>query len=281
MKTFIRVCLGISLISVGIGFGLIVLAAGTRFGLREASTYSFEDSKQDVQALDLDIGYGEVTIVEGDEFHIDAQNVLETFDLESEVSNGVWRIALDADRNIGIFGLNFPMITVFGENLSPDITITVPEGFVSKNTDIQLGAGRLDAEVIRAENGTFQVDAGELRVEELTVSNNSKFNVGAGYMNLEKVELNNIIAECSVGYIGMQGKITGDNDIICNVGQIKLDLDGSKENYSYDIDSDIGNVIINDRSYHKREISKSAGEKVEGSFNLSCDIGNITLEIYE
>ena len=34
-----------------------------------------------------------------------------------------------------------------------------------------------------------------------------------------------------------------------------LELDDNKDNYSFDVDSDLGNVIINKRAFHNKSIS--------------------------
>lgn len=281
MRTFIRICLGIGLVSIGLGIGVLVLAVSSGIRMRDVSTYTFEESYQDVQELDLKIDYGEIIIMEGDRFHIDARNVIESLELDSKVVDGVWRVSLHADRDFSVFGFNVPMITVSGVQLSPQIVITLPENFIADNAEINLGAGRLEADVIRAHQGVFQVDAGELLINQLAVTNTSDFKVGAGSMKLDQVKLQDVTAECGVGFIGFEGRITGENEFICNIGQIKLDLIGNIDKYSYDIDADLGNVIINGKSYHKRRINRSKEEETEGSFLLNCDIGNITLKMNE
>lgn len=48
------------------------------------------------------------------------------------------------------------------------------------------------------------------------------------------------------------------------------------DNYSFDIDFDLGNVIINNRKYHDIKI-RSSSHMIKGSFLLKVDVGNISM----
>lgn len=66
----------------------------------------------------------------------------------------------------------------------------------------------------------------------------------------------------------------------CDVGKITLDLEDDMDFYSFDIDSYLGNVIINNRSYHNKRISGDS-LKHKGSFQLKVDMGNISMNFRE
>ncbi len=281
MKAFGKVWLGIGLISIGLGLSLLFVASITGASWRKASTFSYNESYEGVKSLDFRLNYGEISIVEGDQFRIDAYGLYGEYDFDSRVVNGVWVIEDIGVDNINVFGFKLPIIFRFGKNDAPDIVITIPEDFTAEDIRIRLGAGLLAAENLRSKTGSFQVDAGKMTIDHLNITDKSDYSVGAGYMQLKDVNVKDIIVQCGLGYIEMDGKVIGDNTIRCDVGRINMDLIGDKNNYAFEIDSDIGNVIMNGREYHNTTVKKTGNEKAEGSFLLDCSIGNITLFMNE
>lgn len=279
MRAFGKVWLGIGLISIGVGICLLILAGATGFSFRNVPTFSVSESYgNDIKSLDFQINYGVVKLVEGSEFSIEGSHLYDDGGFSSEVKDGVWTIRENGNDRIEVFGFNIPVVSVFGNHFEPHITITVPRNFTAEDIRLELGAGRLEADRIIADTGSFIVDAGELEIEQLKVAEESKYNVGAGYMKLNNIEANNVAVDCGLGYINMEGSITGKNEISCGVGRVNLQLNGDPEEYSYEVDSDLGNVVVNGKDY-VGSIDRSSEEEL-GSFDMKCGIGNITLDIH-
>jgi hypothetical protein len=277
MKTFFKVWLGIALIAIGFGIAILILATANGVSWRNnVKTYSINESYEGVRSLDFDIGYGEVNIEEGSTFSIDAENMVSD-GFESYVSGGTWYIREKYDSMVDIFGWKFSLkqIIHWGD-YSPDITITIPRDFVAESFILDIGAGEVDADEIHAVDGAFSVDAGRLKIDRLTVNERSTYNVGTGEMILNDIAVNDITVECGIGNVDIYGTITGDNEITCGIGRIKLDLTGDEDDYSYRISAGIGNVVIDNRSYHS--IDKSINNDSDNNLKLDCGIGNITVE---
>jgi hypothetical protein len=179
---------------------------------------------------------------------------------------------------VNVFGWRFSLrqLIHLGDVLTPKITITIPKDFTAESFILEVGAGEVDADTIIAKAGEFTVDAGRLKVDHLVVDEQSTYNVGTGEMVLNDITANNTKIDCGVGNVEVVGTITGKNDITCGIGRIKLDLNGDKDDYSYEIKSGIGNVVIDNHSYHNtnKDINNNSGNDL----NLDCGIGNITVE---
>lgn len=279
MKTFIKVWLSIGLIAIGVGIALLITAAATGGTWRDIPTYSLDQTYQDVVRLDMEIGYGDVKIVEGNEFSIDADNLPEN-GLDSYVEDGTWFIREDYDNNLNIFGSNFSIrqILTWNEVFTPKITITIPEGFVAEDISFSIGAGNVEADTINAKSGDFTVKAGRLIINQLTIDGKSQYNIGTGEMKLTNVDVEDIIVDCGVGHVLLEGTITGDNDITCGIGRVELDLDGDKADYSYEVSAGIGRVVIDDNSYHDIDSKVIRENDAENNLNLDCGIGEITVD---
>jgi hypothetical protein len=276
MKTFTKISLSIALIAIGLGIGLLLIAGGRGFSLRDIPTFSMEDTVSDVKELDIRIDVGEVFIVPGDEFSVEARNLYNNDELKSHVSNGIWVISHNTSKRFNIFGFNIPISVGIRNFKTPSIKITIPEGFKAEDIRISMDAGRLKAENLHADMAHITVEAGSLEIDGLIVEEESSYSVSAGQINLKQVDINNIKVECDVGAVYMEGIISGDSEIICNVGSIKLDIDDNMDFYSFDIDSDLGNVIINNKRYSYFRNTKDRDD-FKGNFRLNVDVGNITM----
>lgn len=280
MKTFTKMCLIIALISILLGFGLMIVAGVRGFSFRKGPVYSMEDTVKNVRGLDISIDYGDVIITSGDEFSIQADNIHSNDQLRSEVINGVWVINHEAVESYKLFGFKIPVSIGFKDINTPKIRITLPEGFIAEDMKISLDAGRLRGKGLHSKTASLTVDAGSMEIEGLVVESESSYTVGAGQINLKKVDIRDVEAECDVGAIFMEGSIGGDNVFRCDVGSIKLDLDNNMDKFSFDIDSDLGNVIINNKRYHSFNNTKDRND-YKGSFRLFVNIGNITMSFSE
>ncbi|MHB8128343.1 MAG: DUF4097 family beta strand repeat-containing protein [Mobilitalea sp.] len=279
MKTFIKVWLSIGLIAIGVGIALLIIAASTGATWRDIPTYSLEENYKDIVRLDMEIGYGDVKIVEGNEFSIDAENLPED-GLDSYVEDGTWFIREDYDNDLNIFGSNFSIrqILTWNDVFTPKITITIPEGFVAEDISFSIGAGNVEADTINAKSGDFTVKAGRLKINQLTIDGKSQYNIGTGEMKLTNVDVEDIIVDCGVGYVLLEGTVTGDNDITCGIGSVELNLDGDKADYSYEVSAGIGRVVVDDNSYHDIDSKVIRDNDAENNLNLDCGIGEITVD---
>lgn len=277
MKSFLRVWVGISFAAIGFGIAILVLAVASGASWKDIETYSITESYEGVENIDFDIPYGEVNIIEGDTFSIDADNLIEN-DLESYVSDGTWYIQDGDSDNFNIFGIHLSLgqITNWDGDFTPEITITIPRGFTAGDYNLIVGAGNVEADAIRALNGNFEVQAGRLYIKELNMSEKSTYNVGAGEMVLQDVTIHDITLDCGVGNVQIAGLVTGDNEISCGVGKVELDIEGSGDDYSYDISAGIGNVEIDGNSYH--DLDKRIDNGSGNNLTLDCGIGNITVD---
>lgn len=278
MKAFMRVWLSISLIAIGLGIGLLVIAAATGTRWEDRATFSMNESYKGIDSLDLDIGYGNVKILEGNEFSIAADNLPED-EFDSYVTDGTWYIKESGSKHFEIFDIDLPenVMLWWGDHFTPDITITIPKGFEAEKLKIKVGAGKVYANKVNALEGDFSVGAGELQVDQLTIVNESKYAIGTGEMKLKDLTAKDITVDSGFGDVKIEGTITGDNNIICNIGHIGLKLDGDKEDYSYNISTALSEVEIDGERYHHID-NKIINNNTDNKISLNNNIGNITVE---
>lgn len=278
MRAFIKVCLVISLTAIILGCALLIIAVGNGYSIRDEQRYSFDESYDGVEAIDINIQYGDVRITEGDSFSIKTRDLFIDRDFTSQVSDGVWEITEKGIHEVNFFGLRLPVASAYGEDYLPDIYITVPEGFEAEELDISIGAGRLRSDNINARTGSFNVDAGEMIINGLTVPEGSDYSIGTGHMEISDLKAGDISIDCGIGYIEVEGTVIKDNRVKCDIGSVRMELDGDDDDYSYEIGTDIGSIHINGKSYLGKRRNRNIDGGELGSFRLDCGIGSISLD---
>jgi len=280
MRTFVKVWIGIAFLAIGFGVGVVAIAAVVGHNDKNLATHSITETYEGVTSIDLDIAYGDVEIIKGDTFSINAENLVGD-EFESYISGDTWYVSQQTDKSVGIFGIDISLGQLGGwdDDYVPRITITVPKDFTADQFTLNMGAGEVSAESIQAFEGQFEIGAGRLEVNQITVSNKAYFNVGAGEMVLSDAMLNDITMECGVGSVSIEGTITGNNDISSGVGSIDLDLNGSKEDYSYEISAGIGDVDIGNQSFTATD--KSIDNPGNNFMRLESGVGEISVDFTE
>lgn len=280
MKSFIRVWLGISFIAMGIGLALLFIAVASGAKWKDAAAFSnMHGSYEGVENINFELNYGDIKIERGDTFSISAENVLED-QIEAYVKDGTWYIRENDSKSVHLFGWKFPInnIAFWEKRFTPDITITIPEGFQAGKYDLHVLAGKVNVEEINASEGNIKLDAGDLNIDKINITEKSSYAVGAGDMYLRNVLAKDVTMSCGMGRIETEGIITGDNFIKTGMGNIELTLNAAEEDYSYEISCGIGAVVIDNHKYNSITNKVIKNEDAEHNINLDCGIGDISVD---
>lgn len=196
-----------------------------------------------ISKLDLSVRTGELYLKEydGDQIKVEVsgkhrEKVRVGQDGDTLVLESIGRVQ---DREIT---LSYPKKMEF-----QDATVEVAAGTV--NLDDDFYAKKLDVEVAA---GEF-INNGAVTAEKAAIT------VGTGNVDLKKLKVQKIEADCGIGNIG-------------------LDIDGKESDYDYEISCAAGNVDVGNSSYsglgHEKEISNPGAS---GTMELDCGVGNITV----
>lgn len=259
MKIFSRVILITAAVFIGLGIllGVVSLSLGAKpGGLRNWEIYDFTQTYTDVTELSFDVSAGEVNIVSGTEFSIEAQNVPKE-GFSSSVEDGVWIIKEQWPGSVRWFTWNgWPF-----QDEAPLITITLPEDFIAEKAEFSLAAGKADIEQLQAKSASLTVSAGQLTAEGLA---------------LQDAQIH-----CGAGQITLSGSITGGSKAECGAGQITLDLTGKEKDYNYTVNVGVGEVKINESSYHGFGDQVVVNNDAKNDLDIQCGVGQIKLKIGE
>ena len=156
---------------------------------------------------------------------------------------------------------------------SGEIVLTVPESMDWKKIEIDVEAAYVALQNFSAEEMEFSADAGSIEASGLQMKK-LILSVEAGAITLTDSEAAELEADAEAGAIRFSGSITDRVDADAELGNIVLKLSQSKDDFDYEIDSDLGNVEFDGISVENSVICNTAS----GKMNLDSSMGNI--EIY-
>ena len=214
--------------------------------------YSFNND--DVKNLALDFGIANVVLIKGDKYTVETRGIAEC-DLNCHLS-GEGTLVIGNSRKIP---LNF-----FSHDRSqrfvPRILITVPDGASLNKFELIVGAGQF-----RGKDCNFKCKLGRIEV-------------GAGNLIVRNVFGGEIDFRCGMGNLEFGGSLTGRSNIDCGMGAVKMELNGSISDYSYDLKLGLGDVKINDKK-HSGVYQSLNNPKKDKHFSINCGMGSVNIKI--
>lgn len=265
------------LLAVGIISGMasaafaVVSAVSGNFGysFHSEKTIDVSESFTDVKSLDIDNSTGNLKIMTGDTFKVEAEKVSENFEANVS-SNGVLHIS-ENESDFEFFGFNFDGF----DSPNSKITLYLPSDFAAEEAKIDTGAGTVTIEGLHSDYLYISAGAGNITGNNLAAEE-VKIEGGVGNVELEGVEFTDADFNCGVGNLDLQGVLLGNNKIDCGVGEVTLDLTGNLEDYDLDIDSGVGTIRVNGEKISEEENIDNDGAN---SIKVDGGVGDVRINI--
>ena len=183
---------------------------------------------KEISTLKIDLACTNLDIKTGENFKVETNN--------SEISfannNGSVKIK-EENRN----WLN--------NNKASNLIIYIPEDMIAiDETKIETGAGKINIEKLNTQSLYLELGAGDVKIENLTVTTDAKIDGGVGRTELKSCEINNLKANLGMGEFVFSGKLTGKSEVDSGVGAINIALLDKSDNYTIDVSKGIGSVTL-------------------------------------
>ena len=139
-----------------------------------------------------------------------------------------------------------------------ELEIYIPAG-VLREIEIEATNGAITADSIIADNVSIDIDNASVNIQELVVENKAELQINAGEMVIGYYEGSNLDVECAVGAMM----------IVC---------EGNKNDYNYNLECGVGEIIMGDEIYSglgQEMHVKNGGTKL---IEAECSMGQIQLE---
>ena len=264
MNPTTRTILIIAAILVGAGLILAVsaLAFGAVIGLpwgggnqrgAEGALHEIDRELSAFDEIDLQLSVSDVIIRHGDGFHIEGFYRGRNFNVEVRDAALIVR----GDENRRAAGISI------GDFNRQDgrLTITLPNHMELESLSLQVGVGNIDMR--------------ELSTGEIGLS------LGVGEVHLNNMDTESVSVEVGVGEVSFVGVFTGQNSIDVGTGSVTLRILDSRDNFSYNLQTGIGQVASDGResSGLGGNMSHSAARPT-GVLEVQVGVGDVNLTFW-
>lgn len=161
-----------------------------------------------------------------------------------------------------------------------EIILYIPADYSLGKTEIELGAGLLEMDVLIADEIDLEVGAGQITANYLR-ADKCNVEVGMGEILIDDMHVTNVNAEVGMGHLEMKGTVSGDINGECAMGAMELYLTGREEAFNYTIKAAMGNVSLDGQDYSGLAQDKVVKNDADKEITLECAMGNIQLEFEE
>ncbi len=209
----------------------------------------------DVYELDVEVSSAEIDLVRSDTLRIEASQG--SFKLKNK--NG--KIKIEEKGNI------------FSLAADRRVTVYLPEDFSFQKVSFETGASDITGELLNTQYLELDIGAGVITLDKLDVTKKAEIDCGAGEFILKSGTLHNLDFSLGVGSADITAVLKSNADIESGVGELKLNLTDSKENYTFNVETGLGSISYDGASV-KGETLLGNGEtkvKLEGGVG-SVDI---------
>lgn len=224
----------------------------------EMSKINFENSE--VATLDIDVAFTNLIIKKGDL-------------LLAETNNK----NINCIQNNQNLQIKENQHSLFSKNDTGDLVIYIPEDLEFKKVKINSGAGKIQIENINAEKLYLELGAGETIIEKLNVTDDCKIESGAGKVSILSGNINELNLDMGVGKFEVTSALTGNSKINAGIGNLELNIQGNKENYTIKANKGIGSIKIDGKEV-SNDITYGNGEN---NIKIDGGIGKIKIDFKE
>ena len=278
MKRVWKAVLILSAILLVIGVALTVVSAMTGGSIRRIKTnvairdFEMDFAEEDIENLELRISTGSFRVIESDEFRVEAKNIAEeyfTCELSGKTLTVSERWGGDFARNLAR-GLNL-------FDYGPEITLYIPRGFQASSVNLSVSAGKCEIGGLSATEVDIDISAGECIIDSIKAGR-MDVEISAGSLTVYSMTADNCDVSISAGRAYIGGEITKKADVSCSAGSIQLELTGAKNEYSFNVDVGVGNIIIGGSNYGGLGASATMkGDSGAADISLRCSAGEVVV----
>lgn len=228
--------------------------------LEEYTTIS--NNVNNIESFKIDISNDDIEIKEGEKFEV------KTNDPDVKFYHENSKVKIKNDKTLSWHLSNSSRGTII---------IYLPNEFNISELALNLGTGKIDIDKIFVETLLMDLGAGTMTAKEINVYEKATINGGAGNINIYSGTINNLNLKLGAGNASIQSDLTGSNTLTTGVGKLNLGLSRSKNNYKFDINKGLGNIILNDFNVSEDTLIGDGETKIK----ISGAVGNIIINTAE
>ncbi len=184
-----------------------------------------------ITALDIDIGAAELTVATGDSLSVESDSK----DVTVRTENGT--LIIQEESRWHLFGSRHAAVR-----------LTLPKDAEFASIKLNTGAGRVSVDTLTADDISLNLGAGEVRIGTLNAGKRVEIDSGAGQLTVGGGEMNDADIDLGVGQAVITARLTGKCKLEYGVGECRLNLIGTRDDYRISLDRGPGSATVDGNS---------------------------------
>jgi len=266
------IALGIVLAGIGFMIGgnnpIRFGPEGFEVGKHGGNVESFSEELESFNSIDATMDFSDMELLPGDQYAVEGSFDTAVGKPEIKVENGVLHLQDKGKHNY--FNLNIN----FGKK-NPEagkIKIYYPKDAAFKDVTLVLDFGKLTVSGINAEQMKINMDSGDFTLKDSTVAQ-GKVSLEFGKLTTKNLDAKGFEVSSSAGDVALSGSFAGLTKVRCDMGQVAIDTAIAKDQYNFDLASDLGQVSIGTEESSSSSVKEQTGG--ENSLDVKTDMGDI------
>ena len=289
-------------ILVGIGWGLGANGKYVRWdkdGLRVGECREHEISEFGIEAftkINVSTVSARVELIPSDRYGVEAKLSECAEEVEWSVEGGRLMVGGDSWEVLNIMNFNFSAIggdyfvkVYYPEGVEMDeVLVSTTSGDVGvartivKNIDVETVSGRIGVEVLGSRKISLESTSGSIDlIGDLETVAEVRVETVSGSVVISDLGWNSLDVETVSGAVEVSGRASGQSNISTVSGSVALRIDGRASDFSYDIESMSGSVLVNDRGMGHSANYESWGTPEDRRILVETVSGGIRLDFSE
>lgn len=296
MKKFLKGCAITALIVIAAGLTIAIILSKTQGKpyLNASAVDSFINSNKFKSNVhydinDVDMFYKMYEVKSGD-VEYSFQETIDNLDIE--LAGCQFRIQENEDNIFRLEGKNTGKIQAYLEEgtlhikttkktdweslKNCEIILSIPINYKLEETLLSLGAGEVALNSLHSRRVSLKVGAGRIHADSIQAEL-LEAEVDAGEIKLNGINATDMKVGVGTGNLYCTGRIQGNIEADCVIGNLELELDAKYEDYNYTVKCIAGNITLHNEDYfkliHEQNIDNGSGCNIA----LSCTMGNIKI----
>ena len=156
------------------------------------------------------------------------------------------------------------------------VVLTIPESKTLQSITINTGAGKFTLSSFTAKALKLSVGAGEVVLNDITVTDKTEFEGGAGEITVNDCSFTDMDMEIGVGECSLSASLLGDSKIDCGVGEAELNLISTPQiDYTISVEKGLGEVTVDGKNIKNEETIGFGENEVE----INCGVGEVHITL--
>lgn len=161
----------------------------------------------------------------------------------------------------------------------PQIRIELPDGTELDEIKVRTAFGdiRMDGFSLNTEALDVHSNLGDVKLTNMTIPGEIFAATDLGDIKLLDGSFGKMELENHMGDIKITGEVTADVNASCSMGAVKAELSGAESDYNYELETNMGEVEINNRDYKEGMRGKAEISNADAQITLtmSSEMGAI------